>query len=315
MDNTLCPYSWVMANYLITGGAGFIGSHLAKKLLKMGHSVEIIDDLSKGRIENIPPGAVFHKFDLQRPPDFLGLDRKPLDCIFHLAGQSSGERSFEDPIRDVQSNLISTYNIIQIANQLQVPKIVFASSMSVYGNQKRIPLLESSPTEPLTPYGTHKLASEQALRVFANYSKTSISVCRLFNVYGPGQDLADKSQGMVSIYLSYLLENKPILVKGSLDRVRDFIYIEDVIDALLLVSNSRQGYEVLNICTGIGTRISNLLEMLLLQFPEHQTQIEVVSGTLGDQFEVVGSPELIESKYGWNARVSLNKGLEKLLTD
>jgi len=305
-----------VSSYLITGGAGFIGSNLARELILRGNQVLIIDDLSQGKLENIPPGANFHHFNLKERPNFFQLAENSFDCIFHLAGQSSGEKSFRDPLTDVQSNLVSTYNVIDLAKEMGVPKVVFASSMAVYGNQANIPLLETSQAHPRTPYGNHKLASENALRIFSDTAEVSVSVARLFNVYGPGQDLSNKYQGMLSIYLAFLLNDETLIVKGSPERVRDFVYVGDVVNALLLLSEDTEvAFEILNVCTGRGITVSELIGMLRLGFPNFSREIKDIEGTPGDQFRVVGSPELFLNNYGWSPSIVLEEGIEILFSE
>jgi UDP-glucose 4-epimerase len=304
----------LMGRFLVTGGAGFIGSALTRRLIQQNHEVVVIDNLSKGIIANIPEGVKLFKFDLIQFPEFLVQDGKSFDAVFHLAGQSSGERSMNDPRTDLNSNVLSTYSIIKLAQILKIPKLVYSSSMAVYGEQERLPVSEITSPDPLTPYGVHKLASEQLLKIASKEFKISISVLRLFNVYGPGQDLGDKDQGMLSIYLSYALDNCPVLVKGSLLRLRDFIYIDDVIEAMKLVSkNIFPGYEVLNICTGVGTQISDLIQKIFVQVKTGNTKIQNTSGTPGDQFKIIGSTKLMWERYNWRYSVDLDSGLEKTL--
>jgi UDP-glucose 4-epimerase len=303
-----------VAKFLVTGGAGFIGSNLTQSLLKGNHEVVVIDNLSKGKQSNVPKKVKFYDFDLAKFPKYLIDDRQSFDCVFHLAGQSSGERSVLNPIKDLQSNLQSTHTIIRLVKELNVPKLIFASSMAVYGDQNKLPATETMHPNPLTPYGIHKLASEQLLKIAAKDLSISISVLRLFNVYGPGQDLLDKRQGMLSIYLSYLLENKPILVRGSLDRVRDFVYIDDVIDAMQKVSQEKcPGFEVLNICTGVGTKIIDLIEKLCKHTKNINHEVNSSTTTPGDQFKIYGSPSKIQQKYGWKHNFDLDKGIRKTL--
>jgi len=302
-----------VSKFLVTGGAGFIGSHLTKRLLNQKHEVVVIDNLSKGFKSNIPDGVKFYNFDLVEFPKFLVDTGHKFDCVFHLAGQSSGERSVKNPIEDLRRNLLSTYSIVKLIQTLKIPKLIFSSSMAIYGEQGKQPVTESMLPNPLTPYGVHKVASEQILKIACQNLQNSVTILRLFNVYGPGQELRDKHQGMLSIYLSYLLENKPIIVRGSLERVRDFIYIDDVIDAMERVSEvNTPGFEILNVCTGVGTQIYDLIDKLHSHINASNSKITRIDGTPGDQFKIYGSPDLIKSKYNWNSLVSLDKGLEKL---
>jgi UDP-glucose 4-epimerase len=219
---------------LITGVAGFIGSHVAARFLKEGYEVVGVDDLSNGRIENVPKGIQFIEADLA---DKSCVENLPTNCflILHLSGQSSGEISFDDPVLDLEKNTVSTLNLIHYGIRNSSERIVFASSMSVYGEVDEQASCESLYPQPLSCYGVGKLASECYLKVFQD--KLSYVALRMFNVYGPGQDLNNLRQGMVSIFLAQALKTGKIEVKGNLSRYRDFIYI---LTMLLKHGTSRQ---------------------------------------------------------------------------
>ena len=175
-----------MSNILVTGVAGFIGSEIAKELLLLSHEVYGVDDLSNGYKKNIPQGVNFIETDLSKPSSLKKIP-KDIDVVFHLSGQSSGEVSFEDPIKDLKKNTHSTLNLISFIKENSIQKIVYASSMSVYGNVEDSPIKENHPLAPLSCYGVGKLSSENYLRIML--PKTNVVVMRMFNVYGPGQDL------------------------------------------------------------------------------------------------------------------------------
>lgn len=268
-----------MEKILITGVAGFIGSAVANKFLDEGYEVVGVDNLSTGHATSVPKGVEFINEDLA-----LGsaIRRLPSDCtkILHLAGQSSGEISFDNPIVDLQKNTISTLNLIQYGIRNQVERIIYASSMSIYGAVPDTPIAEDFHAKPLSCYGVGKYASENYLKVYQ--SELPFIALRMFNVYGPGQDLRNLRQGMLSIYLAQALAGNKILVKGSVDRFRDFIYIDDVVEAwyrAAIYSDIRS--PVLNVGTGIKTTVKNLLEKICLAIPgsSYVTQ----GGTPGDQ--------------------------------
>lgn len=247
-----------MEKVLITGVAGFIGSHVASRFLQEGYQVIGVDDLSGGNIENIPSGVDFIQGDLASSAT---ITRIPYGCrkILHLAGQSSGEISFDDPVADLEKNTVSTLNLIRYGIENRIERIVYASSMSVYGAVENAPISESHQCRPLSCYGVGKHAAEGYLRVYLN--KLPFVSLRMFNVYGPGQDMSNFRQGMVSIYLAQALANGRIEVKGSVERFRDFVYIDDVVEAWLRAATYSSAVgKTLNVATGIKTTVGELLD-------------------------------------------------------
>ena len=204
-----------MKNILITGVAGFIGSKIAECLIHQGFSITGIDNLKTGCIENIPEGVNFINGDcanqeIFQKKTFQGVN---FHTIIHFAGQSSGEISFDDPIQDLSDNCVSTLNLLQLARKISCKRFIYASSMSVYGEAQVEPVDENHATKPLSMYAVGKLASENYLKIYEQYGISSVSL-RLFNTYGPGQNMSNFRQGMVSIYLAQALEKKVSLSKG-----------------------------------------------------------------------------------------------------
>jgi len=295
-----------MNTVLITGGAGFIGSSLAKKLICLDVEIIIIDNLSKGSRANIPEAAQFiegacedrNTYDLIRDIKF--------SAIFHLAGQSSGERSFEDPLVDLNSNAASTLVLLQFARTNLNGRFVFASTMSVYGDNIP-PFKEEMSPRPLSFYGVGKLASEHYLRLYRKFGLDTVAV-RLFNVYGPGQDLEDMKQGMVSIFLGQALGSGTIVVKGSVNRYRDFIFIDDVVDNLWQLSKHNGKLPlVINFASGQSTTVSELLNQIKLGW-SLPLEIEVSTGTSGDQHGSLGDNTL-GLQYGISFPTRLDEGI------
>jgi UDP-glucose 4-epimerase len=291
---------------LITGVAGFIGSKIAKKALEKGFEVIGIDDLSSGKKEQIPTGLKFYAYDLSDKSLVNQLPAK-VDYILHLAGQSSGEISFDNPISDLKKNTHSTINLIQFGIKNKVKKILYASSMSVYGEVKDVPISEQQEALPLSCYGVGKRASEQYLSIFGD--QLPYISYRMFNVYGPGQDLTNMRQGMVSIFLSQALQSNTILVKGSLDRFRDFIYIDDVVDCWL------KGIELdelknltVNLGTGERTEVGDLVNEISRHFD--QPSLTVEGSTPGDQFGIYADTSLLKESFQIDQLTSLKEGMK-----
>ncbi len=279
-----------MKRILITGVAGFIGSHIAMRFISNGYEVIGVDDLSGGKEENIPAGIQFIKGDLAKV-DTISLLPDNCDLILHLAGQSSGEISFDDPVADLEKNAVSTLNLIHYGIKNKSSKLVYASSMSVYGSVPDQPINETYHTIPLSCYGVGKLAAECYLNVYKN--QLPYVALRMFNVYGPGQDLSNMRQGMVSIFLAQALSTGKILVKGSTERFRDFIYIDDVVEAWFrAATNISVNNLILNLGTGKRTTISDLLNEICNSFPG--TEYFVEGSTPGDQNGIF--PDVIRLK-------------------
>jgi len=298
-----------MEKILITGVAGFIGSHVARRFQREGYSVVGVDDLSNGKRTNVPNGIEFIAGDLARADTIA---RLPTDCrrILHLAGQSSGEISFDDPVADLEKNTVSTLNLIRFGIQYRAERLAYASSMSAYGSVPDAPIAESHACAPLSCYGVGKLASENYLRVYA--SKLPFVSMRMFNVYGPGQDMSNLRQGMVSIYLAQALANGRIEVKGSLERFRDFVYIDDVVEAWYRAATSAAALgKALNIATGRKTTVGELLARICALVPgaSHFTQ----GVTPGDQSGIYADVTSLGKTLGIERFTSLDEGLPKFV--
>ena len=298
-----------MKKILITGVAGFIGSQIARRFIEEGYFVIGVDDLSGGYIENVPPEADFIQGDLALTETMQHI---PPDCaqILHLAGQSSGEISFDDPVADLQKNTISTLNLINYGIENQVERLVYASSMSVYGSVADEPIAEKTASKPLSCYGVSKLAAEGYLRIYS-YQLPYVAM-RMFNVYGPGQDMKNLRQGMVSIFLSQALDNGEILVKGGLNRFRDFIYIDDVVEAWFRASTCTDAKnQIINVGTGVRTTVGSLLDLICGLIPESHYSEE--SGTPGDQNGIYADTRQLNQILGRSEFISLQEGLSRFL--
>lgn len=300
-----------MKYYLVTGGAGFIGSHLAKKLLKDGNKVTIIDNLKTGFKNNIPSGSDFIEGSCGSIGTYKKLKLKKFDAIFHIAGQSSGEISFEDPIYDISSNTSSTILLLNYAIKTGCQRFIFASTMSVYGNKSRKPTKETDKTKPESFYGISKLASENYIRIFKRYG-IDYTTLRLFNVYGPGQNMTNFRQGMVSIYMSQLIKNKKIIIKGSSQRYRDFIYIDDVVNYFIkCINNKKTIGKIINIGTGKKTYVHQIIKTLI-SLNKEKIPIEYTDPTPGDIYGIYANTRLMDKVFGKNKCTKINDGILKM---
>lgn len=290
---------------LITGSAGFIGSKLSKKFLELGANADGIDDMSTGLSRNIDDRINFYNFDVSNPDELMKLNKK-YDYILHLAGQSSGQISNENPLNDLMRNTSTTVNLINYIRKNPTRKIVYASSMSVYG-EINYPAVESSVVSPISFYGISKRTSEIYLRKVSNEFNT-LSL-RMFNVYGPGQDMDNLKQGMVSIFLSQALKKRTITVKGSLERFRDFIYIDDVVDYWVQLTLNNNAFGEINIGSGTKTTVLELINYIK-KITDTNT-VNVVDSTPDDQFGIVANIDVLSKLVGDVRVTPLCEGIKK----
>ena len=252
-------------NIFVTGIAGFIGSSLAKRLKDQKCKVFGIDNLFSGNAKNIPKNIKWKKMDIRNNDDFKKIS-KNFEIIIHTAAQTSAAKSFSIPLYDLETNVNGTFNVYKFAKSCDAKLIINLSSMAVYGSPKKIKIInEDHEPKPVSLYGISKLAAEKILETLSKQDQMPVINLRLFNVYGPGQNINDLKQGMASIYLHYLLYKKKILVKGSLDRIRDFVFIDDVVNAIVLIINSNL-YEsnTFNISSKSTTSVKSLIRLLQL---------------------------------------------------
>lgn len=301
-----------MACYLITGVAGFIGAAVAAKLLAQGHEVVGLDNLSTGALENIPGGVRFFQGDCQDGRMYGEvLPKEPYAAIFHIAGQSSGEISFDDPVYDLRTNAESTLRLLKFALAMGCTRFIYASTMSVYGSPASPVVNESAPAVPQSFYGVGKLASEHYLRIYENYGIRSTAL-RLFNVYGEGQNMANMRQGMVSIYLAMLVRDGHIHVKGNPDRFRDFVYIRDVVTAFLACLEHPESIgKCLNIGGSGRVHVHELVEKLCALSTDPVT-VEYSGSTAGDVFGIAADGSLAKQCLDYVPAFTLDQGLARM---
>lgn len=301
-----------MARYLVTGAAGFIGAALASRLIKEGNQVVTIDNLSTGNISNIPDGVKFIEGDCGNQDVYSNIPNDPYDAIFHIAGQSSGEISFDDPIYDIRTNAESTLLLLKFALKNNCKRFIFASTMSVYGIKPERPVKENEDCHPESFYGIAKLASEHYLRVYEQFGIDTTSL-RLFNVYGPGQNMDNLRQGMVSIFLAQMLKDKRIHVKGSADRFRDFIHVDDVVESFLrCLSCDKSKSEIINIANGKATKVKEIID-LLVSSQEEKIEVVYQGGTPGDIHGIFADITQIKNIFGDWQKIELKEGIAEMV--
>lgn len=303
-----------MSTYLVTGAAGFIGAALAKRLVEKGNKVVVIDNLSTGFKENIPDGCISiigHTHDIKT---IEKLSPYHFDAIFHIAGQSGGITSFDDPVYDLNSNVASTLLLLDFAKKTGCNTFVYASSMSVYGDENPCPVFESADKKPKTFYAVGKLASEGYLKMYSDIFGIKTTALRFNNVYGPGQNMANLRQGMVSIFLAQALTNKHVHVMGDKNRFRDFVFIDDVVNACVMSAISKESslFNVYNVATNTRTTVEELLKTMQSLLPFEFT-VEYKGATPGDQFGIYCDYSLINKNIGWSPKYNLEQGLKIMI--
>jgi len=294
---------------VLTGGAGFIGSHIAELLIREGHKVAIIDDLSSGKLENIPPEAVFYNVNIIDPAAGDVLHKEAPEVIIHHAAQISVRSSVEDPIHDMEINIRGTLNLLQGAVQNNVKKFIFASTGgAIYGEQDYFPADEEHPQRPISPYGVGKLAVEKYLYCYHTIYGLNYTVLRYSNVYGPRQDPHGEA-GVVAIFALKMLDGGNPVINGSGEQTRDFVYVKDVARANLLAINSNAA-EAINIGTAQETSVNRLFSLLkgLAGSPSPQHHGPPMPG---EQMRSVISWERARRVLGWSPQVSLEEGLQE----
>ena len=301
-----------MACYLITGVAGFIGSAVARRLVAEGHSVVGVDNLSTGFSDNVPPEVHFIADDCHNASLYEGvIPEHKYDAIIHVAGQNSGEASFDDPVYDLRSNTESTLLLLRFALKVGCSRFVYGSSMSVYGSQALKEVSEDTFPKPLSCHGVGKLASENYLRLYEQFGIRSTAL-RLFSVYGPGQNMGNLRQGMVSIFMAMMEEDGHIVIKGSPNRYRDFVYIDDVVEAFVqtLACDFASG-KVINVGTGIKTSVGDLVEALR-RCSGRGITLEYRGRTPGDIYGIYADITYASRYLQYEPMVELKEGLARM---
>ena len=297
--------------YLVTGAAGFIGSALAGYLIHEGNEVVTIDNLSSGVRENIPGGVIFIEGDCSSPDIIKKLEDMRFDAIFHIAGQSGGVTCWDNPVYDLNSNVTSTLLLLDYARRHDCKTFVYASSMSVYGDENPCPVREDDQLKPKTFYAAGKIASEHYMRIYAEEYGIKCTALRFNNTYGPGQNMRNLKQGMVSIFLAYAIKEHHIPVLGDKERYRDFVYIDDQVKACVMAARGteKELFNVYTTATNRKTTCGRLIEMIQELLPFEVTAVYMGS-TQGDQYGIFCSYENIQNALGWEPEVRLEEGLK-----
>ncbi len=301
---------------LVTGGAGFIGSHLVDRLIDDGQDVVVIDNESTGRRENVSNCTHYIRGDVASLPDLELAFGEGLDAVCHIAGQVSLIRSFTSPLVDLRTNVEGTVNVLQLCLKYRVPRLLYASSMTVYGHSDVLPTPEVARCEPVSYYGITKYAAERyvlttAERVDLDF-EFNVTAFRMYNVYGPRQAVDNPYQGVLGIFLGNLLRGEPITIFGDGDQTRDFVYISDIVNAWAgALSNPATYGTVLNLGAGVGTSINQLADHVLAAFDLTRADYAVVYAPRrpGEQRQVEADITRARAVFGWQPRVTFDEGI------
>lgn len=305
-----------MAKYLVTGGCGFIGSHLVDSLLDDGHRVRVLDNLSTGSRENLSSTSELVIGDVA-DGKLVSNCIAGMDGCFHLAAVASVQRSTEAWLETHRSNLSGTISVYDAARRLDaaapVP-VVVASSAAVYGACAEMPLAETARLEPLTPYGADKLGCEIHGCVAANMFGVPTTALRFFNVYGPRQDPASPYSGVISIFSNCVAHQRPLTIFGDGHQYRDFIYVADVVRFLrsAMARTTRPVFNVFNVCTGHRSTLNDLT-VALSDVCGRSISVRYAPARKGDIRGSVGDPSAAKAALDVEAKTSLRQGLERLL--
>lgn len=296
---------------IVTGGAGFIGSHLVDKLLEQGYKVAIIDNLSTGRKENINPKADFYNINIQDSKVSNIFNKVKPDIVFHYAAQIDVRKSVDDPIESAKTNILGSLNIIENCRNFGVKKIIFASSGgAVYGEAKIIPTPENYPTQPVSPYGIEKLIFEHYLGFYKKEYGLDYLILRFANVYGSRQNSRGEA-GVIAIFCDKMINGGESLINGDGKQTRDFVFIEDIIRVNVLgVQKNKNG--IFNIGTGVETDINDIFRKLKGLFNLEIKEIHAPEKQ-GEQKRSCLDSKKAKVELGWQPKYSLNKGLKKTL--
>jgi len=300
-----------MASYLVTGGAGFIGSHLTEELIRRGHRVRVVDSLITGNRRNLEhlPDAEFLEGDLADAA-VATQAVAGMDFVLHQAAIPSVPRSVKDPVTSNRANIDASLNILVAARDAGVKRLVYAGSSSAYGDTPTLPKREDMPTNPLSPYALQKLVAEQYCRMFTRLYGLETVTIRYFNVFGPRQDPSSAYSGVISLFISALCENRRPTIYGDGEQTRDFTYVANVVDGVLRACEApKASGEVINVATGGRISLNQLFQAVRQLL---QGNVEPIYGPprAGDVRDSQADIDKARRLLGYETSVTFEQGLE-----
>lgn len=299
--------------YLVTGGAGFIGSHTVDELVRRGHDVTVVDDLSTGKIANLSQVKSKIKFVQESIVNLEAMREtfREVDCVIHLAAQTSVPRSVKDPIETNLINVTGTLHVLMAAREAKVKRVVFACTCAVYGKTSILPISENAALDPISPYGVSKQVGEAYGRVFHDLYGPEFISLRYFNVFGPRQDPGSPYSGVLSVFNEALLRGATPSVYGDGEQSRDFVYVENVVHANLLAVEIKSGpFLAINVGTGNRHTLNQTLA-LLEKITGRPAQATYAPARHGDIRESQADISLAKAALGYRPRVAFEEGLKR----
>lgn len=309
------PNQKILKTCLVTGGAGFIGSHLVDKLIEKNYKVVVVDDLSGGKKENLPKKAKFYKVDILSPKIEEIFKKEKPKIVFHLAAKINLRKSIQNPIKDAKVNILGSLNVIENFLKLNFKnltskKFIFASTGgAIYGNAKIFPTPEKSPPLPFSPYGVSKLAIEKYLQYYQQVFGLDFISLRLANVYGPRQNPKGEA-GVVAIFFEQILKNKTPKIFGSGNQTRDFIFVKDVVEAFLKALDYQGKKRIFNIGTGKETSVNEILKKIS-QILKKKIKAKYLPQKKGDLQRSCLDIALAKKHLKWQPKYHLKEGLRE----
>lgn len=295
---------------MVTGGAGFIGSHLTDVLVNDGHQVAVVDNLRTGSLEKVNKGAEFQQIDIRSPEMIHMLEEWKPEIVYHLAAQASVSQSLKDPVEDLQINTEGTLRLLEACRKSSVKKLVYTSSAAVYGAPVALPIREDHPLLPLSFYGLSKLSSESYIRLCCGMYGIDHTILRFANVYGTGQASHGES-GVITVFIGNLIRKEPLIINGDGIQTRDFVYVKDVVKACTASLAGGNG-QTLNIGSGMSISLNELVQLFM---KITGTQIHTVHrpprpGDIGHSVLDSSSAQQI---LDWSPEHPLEAGLKEIL--
>ncbi|MEJ5314680.1 MAG: NAD-dependent epimerase/dehydratase family protein [Anaerolinea sp.] len=294
---------------LVTGGAGFIGSHVVDLMIEAGHDVVVVDNLSTGRQRNLNPKARFYQVDIRDPELRYVFEQEKPDVVDHHAAQMNVRRSVTDPLYDADVNIRGSVHLLELCREFHVRKIIYISSGgAVYGEPVYLPCDEEHPVRPLCPYGLTKYAFELYLYIYQQNYGIDYTVFRYPNVYGPRQDPLGEA-GVIAIFTGQMLRGQPVTIYGSGEQVRDYVHVHDCALANLLALENGSG-RVYNLGSGQGTSVNELFRRLK-SITGYTGEPVYAPAKVGETFKIYLNAQRAKEELGWSQTISLDEGLSQ----
>jgi len=295
---------------LVTGGAGFIGSHVVDTLISAGYEVVVVDDLSTGRLSNLNPAATFYQVDIRSPQLAEVFEKERPDYVDHHAAQMDVRRSIADPLFDAEVNVIGSINLIECCRRYGVKRLIYISTGgAVYGEPEYLPCDEAHPVNPICPYGASKHTVEHYLYMYQQNYGLDYIVLRYPNVYGPRQDPHGEA-GVVAIFTGQMLAGGQVVINGDGEQQRDFVYVEDCAQANLMAMTSQNANQIYNLGYGRGTTVNEIFTTLK-NITGYQLAATHGAAKVGETRQIYLDATKAQKELGWKPTVDLEEGLQR----